>query len=141
MRVLAVVLLIPLSLAGSINAQGSPPEQVSVAVTTVNVRDTPSIRADTLLIWNRNERSRPIGHAIKSCVKAGSGGLLGAGVMTCTITIVLPLGKLVATGIVHDVHRYSLVITGGTRRYEGVTGPLFVRSVAADGIRRLTFTL
>lgn len=145
-KIAAVAILAMLALVGAVSGQTTPdatvpPEQVSVAVTTAKVREGLNTRADTLLLWNRNERSLPIGHAIKTCVKAGQGDLLGRGVMNCTMSIVLPLGKLTAVGIVHNLRRYTLVITGGTGIYEGTTGPLFVRSVSGDGVRRLTFTL
>lgn len=136
------VALIALAVGSTAGAQSAAPtaKAVSVAMTVAVVRDGLETRSDTLLLWNRNERSRPIGHAIKSCIKTGSGGILGGGVMSCVLVIVLPLGKVVATGIVHDVRRYTLTITGGTGVYEGARGPLFVRRVA-DGVRRLTFHL
>lgn len=120
--------------------QPKPKEQVSIAVTTVAVRESSNTRSDALLLWNRNQRSLPIGHAIKACIKAGGGGIFGRGVMSCTISLYFPLGKVVASGVVHNINRYTLVITGGTGEYEGVSGPLFVRRVG-DGVRRLTFAV
>lgn len=131
-----IVALAAVSVAGAQSA--NPPRTVSIAVTTALVRDGLETRSDTLLLWNRNERDRPIGHAIKSCIKVGSGGILGNGVMTCTLLLSLPLGKVVATGIVHDIHRYTLTVTGGSGVYEGAHGPVFVRPVA-NGVRRMTF--
>lgn len=141
----AALVLMPLLLVGIGRAQTMPePQQqqkfVSVAVTAVRVYETRSTRADTLLLWNRNVRDRPIGHAIKTCVKAGVGDILGGGVMNCQLVIWLPLGKIIAGGTVHNLGRYTLVITGGTGVYEGVTGPMFVSRIA-DGVRRLTFKL
>lgn len=60
--------------------------------------------------------------------------------MNCQLVLSLPLGKVIAVGTVHNLARYTLVITGGTGVYRGVTGPMFVRRVA-DGVRRLTFEL
>lgn len=138
----ALVLLTAMARASRIQepAQSTAPKPVSVAVTTIAVRETSHTRTDVLLLWNRNERTTPIGHAIKACIKAGSGDILGGGLMSCSLTLSLPLGKLTAAGIVHSLARYTLVITGGTGVYEGTTGPLFVRR-EADGVRRLTFAI
>ncbi len=113
---------------------------ISVAATTAAVRDGRETRADVLLLWNRNIRTTPIGNAVKTCVKFGSGGISGGGLMNCVISLQMPNGKIVASGTVHDTSRYTLVTTGGTGEYEGVRGPLFVRRVA-DGVLRLTFTI
>lgn len=138
-------LLIPAAVATAVAAAQDPqqqqrPPQVSIAVTVASVRDGPETRTDVLLLWNRNVRTTPIGHGVKACAKAGFGGIVGGGLMSCTLTLHLPTGKVTASGIVHSLDRYTLVITGGTREYEGVSGPLFVRRVG-DGLRRLTFTL
>lgn len=149
MRIAAVALLVALVLS-SITAQvvygqepnpTAPPERVSVAVTTASARDTPHTRANTLLLWNRNVRTTPIGHGVESCIKVGYGGLLGDGILSCDLTLALPLGKLTATGIIHGFRRYTIVITGGTGAYVKAHGPLFVRSVTGDGVRRLTFSV
>ena len=134
-------LLLPCAIAGAGVRQDHPQRAVvSVALTTASVRDGYETRTDVLLVWNRNIRSTPIGHVIKACIKAGQGGILGGGLMSCTMTLQMPTGKISAAGIVHSLNRYTLVITGGTREYEGVSGPLFVRR-EADGVRRLTFTI
>lgn len=145
---LAAVALISLGLISFTGlAAGQPPNQeprlrhVSVAVTTAAVRATEHTRTDLLLLWNRNERTTPIGHGVMGCVRAASGGVLGGGLLSCNLTLALPLGKLVASGIVHNMRRFTLVITGGTGVYKEASGPLFVRSVSGNGVRRLTFTL
>lgn len=112
---------------------------VRISVTTADVRETRDLRTDILLLWNRNERSTPIGHAVKSCVKIGNGGILGhGGVLSCQMTLSLPLGKVAAQGIVHNLYRYTMVVTGGTGVYEGASGPLFVRR-GGEGVRQMTF--
>lgn len=144
MSVVAVatgILVAVIAAVGITNARTSSHNHVTVSVTTVSVRDRSETRVDTLLLWNRNERVGPIGHAVKSCVKGGSGGILGGGIMSCDLVVSLPLGKVVATGIVHNLRRYTLTITGGTGRYLKAKGPLFVRSVSGDGVRRLTFAV
>ena len=112
--------------------------KVSVAVTAIGVEESRDMRTDLLLLWNRNVRSRPIGHGLKACIKTRQGDLRGGGLMSCTLTLSLPRGKVSAAGIVHNINRYTLVITGGTGVYATASGPLFVRRVG-DGIRRLTF--
>jgi hypothetical protein len=117
-------------------------DTVSVAVTTAAAREAPGTRSNFVLLWNRNIRTTPIGHGVEACVKVGRrGGFLGASLLSCDLTLVLPLGKVTATGIVHGFRRYTLVITGGTGAYLTAQGPLFVRSVTGDGVRRLTFQL
>lgn len=111
---------------------------VSLAVTTAVVRDGFETRTDVLLLWNRNVRTTPIGHAVKACIKAGGSDILGGGIMSCSLTLHLPKGKVAATGIVHNLARYTMIVTGGTGLYEGAHGPLFVRRVG-DGVRRMTF--
>lgn len=148
MRIAAVAMLLAVLVAFAGFAYAQDPTQshsqgrlVSVAVTTASVRVTIGTRSDVLLLWNRNERTTPIGHALKSCIRARSLDVFGEGLMGCTMTLSLPLGKITASGIVHNLRRYTLVITGGTGVYQGVTGPLFVRSETGAGVRRLTFTL
>ena len=145
----AVILILLLALFAGTAAIAQEPaparaktsRHVSIAITTADVRQTFATRTDVLLLWNRDERSRPIGHGVKACIKAGTGGILGSGLMSCGLSLDLPLGKVTASGTVHDARRYTLVITGGTGVYEGATGPLFVRGVAGDGVGRLTFTI
>lgn len=115
------------------------PSLVRLAVTTADVRETPDLRTDVLLLWNRDERNTPIGHAVKSCVKVGTGGILGhGGILSCSLTLSLPLGKVTAAGVIHHFYNYTLVLTGGTGIYEGASGPLFVRR-DAEGVRQMTF--
>lgn len=119
-------------------AQNQQPAVVSVSVTAAAVRDGTETRTDVLLLWNRNIRSTPIGHAVKSCVKGGRGGIFGNGLMSCVLTLNMPEGKVIASGVVHGLDRYTLAITGGTGSYVDARGPLFVRRIG-DGLRRLTF--
>ena len=111
---------------------------VSIAITAIGVEESRDMRTDLLLLWNRNVRSSPIGHGLKACIKTRQGDLRGGGLMSCTLTLSLPKGKVSAAGIVHNINRYTLVITGGTGVYATASGPLFVRRVG-DGVRRLTF--
>lgn len=142
MRYIAVAILTLMlsSVDGAVAQDPATPAPVHLAVTTAAVRDGFEMRTDILLLWNRNIRTTPIGHAIKSCIKVGSGGILGGGIMSCSMTLHLPRGKVAASGVVHSLNRYTMVLTGGTGLYEGVHGPLFVRRVG-DGVRRMTFTV
>lgn len=146
MRLVAVAFLAILVVVQIGSAQSStpslprPPEHIGLAATVVDVRETDEMRTDLTLLWNKNLRSRPIGHGVLTCTKIGSGGILGGGISQCTATYQLPLGKIAAQGIIHGRGRYTLVITGGTARYKDASGTLFVRRVA-DGVRRLTFSL
>lgn len=137
--VAAIALLTAAGIATQVGFGQRAPDRVSVSVTTADVRESTSKRTDVLLLWNLNVRNAPIGHAVKACIKAGSGGLLGGGLLSCDLTISLPLGKVTATGIVHNLRRYTLVVTGGTGAYANAHGPLFVRSTTGNGVRRLTF--
>lgn len=145
MKVIAVMIAVLLALLGLVTqtqAQSRAELQqkrVSVAVTTAAVRISGDTRTDVLLLWNRDIRTSPIGHAVKACIRAGAGGVLGSGLMSCNLTVSLPLGKVVAAGVVHSLQRYTLVTTGGTGVYRRVSGPLHVRSITGDGVRRMIF--
>lgn len=136
---LCIVVIIGIAAAVA-PAQTDPVSTISVSATVVDVRETDDMRTDLTLLWNRNIRSRPIGHGILTCTKVGAGGILGRGISNCMATYSLPLGKISVQGILHSYARYTLVITGGTGRYKGADGTLFVRRVA-NGVRRLTFVL
>lgn len=135
--VAAIVLFFAIAIAIAGDAVAQPrPALVSVAVTTASVRDGVETRVDSLLIWNRNIRTTPIGSGIKWCIKVDYNRTLAG----CTIILSLPKGKVAAAGIVHNYGRYTFVLTGGTGVYVGVRGPLFVTRIA-DGVRRFTFTV
>jgi hypothetical protein len=131
--------VIALSLVAMVGAQ-DPIQRISVSATTADVRESRNNRSDILLLWNTGVRDRPLGHAVLACVKVGSGGLLGQGLLSCDATIVMPLGKITAMGLVHSHRRFTLVVTGGTGQYKGATGVLFLRT-ASSGVRRLTVEL
>lgn len=146
MRFAAVALLV-FVVAGVASAQSpqpagppAPPSQITLAATVVDVRESTDMRSDIVLLWNRTIRSRPVGHAVLTCAKVGTGGVLGGGIWNCIGVYQLPLGKISTQGILHGYNRYTLVITGGTGRYKGVSGSLFVRRVA-EGQRKLIFSL
>lgn len=148
MKTAAVTIIVLIAFFGlAAQTSGQKPgedqrKRISVLLTTAAVRTTEHTRTDVLLIWNRQIRDSPIGNAIKSCIEGGTGGILGKnGLMTCTLIVQLPLGKVAASGVIHNVRRYTLVTTGGTGIYEQVSGPLYVRSVAGDGVRRMTFSI
>lgn len=134
--VIAISVVLVLTGVGSA-AQDS---RVSVAASTVRIRETHDVRSYIQLLWNRDIRTRPIGHAVISCFKLGTGGLLGSGLFQCVGTYVLPLGKIVVQGLVHSYERYTLAITGGTGVYADAGGQLFGRRVG-PGVQRLVFTL
>lgn len=119
------------------------PERVQLAVTTVAVRSSFDVRSDVLLLWNRDLRSRPIGSGVKSCVRVsgGNSGIIGGGLYNCVLSLVLPLGKIQAAGVVHDLRRYTIVITGGTGAYVHASGPLVVVKHPGSDVRSLTFTV
>jgi hypothetical protein len=133
--------MVMLGAAAGSGAQTAPtPRTITLAATVVDVRESADMRSDLVLLWNRNVRSRPLGHGVLTCTKVGTGGLLGGGISNCVGTYQLPLGKIAVQGILHGYARYTLVVTGGTSRYKDAQGTLFVRRVA-DGVRRLTFLL
>jgi hypothetical protein len=137
---LASVVILALSVVAMVGAQDPARQLISVSATTVDVRESRNNRSDILLLWNTDVRDRPLGHAVIACVKVGSGGLLGKGLMSCDMTIVMPLGKVTATGLIHSHRRFTLAVTGGTGRYKGANDVLFVRA-DSSGVRRLTVRL
>lgn len=136
--VISVLLIFALTIQFASAARSD--NRISISATVVDVRESDDMRTDLTLLWNRDIRHRPIGHGAITCTKVGFGGILGGGVSNCNAVYQLPLGKISTQGILHGYGRYTMVITGGTGIYKGVSGTLFVRRVA-DGVRRLTFKL
>ena len=126
-----VLLLVLAVMAGTLGgASGAQATPVRISATLEVARVTNGARSDFLYLWNRNERATPIGHAVLTCARLGAGGVLGRGIANCYMYLSLPLGKVTAAGLIHNFSRYTLVVTGGTDRYIGVRGPLFVRRVS-----------
>jgi len=132
----------PLALAATTSGQTptAPSSRIAISATVADVREVFNNRSDILLLWNRDVRARPLGHAIVSCDELGEGGIAGAGLEHCMATYVLPLGKITAQGIIHSRSRYTLVVTGGTGVYLGAQGHLFTRRIG-PGVKRIIFDL
>lgn len=139
---LAAVAIIAFALTAAFigRAGGQTPSRIDIASTVVDVRETEDVRTDILLLWNREVRSRPIGHAVVSCFELGAGGIAGDGFENCTAFYQLPLGKITAAGEIHARSHYTLVVTGGSGAYKGAVGHLFTIRVG-PGLKRVTFNL
>lgn len=115
----------------TIQAQ-NPPAVVRVVATITGVSVRGDHRSHYYLLWNRNVRTRPIGHAAMSCFHIFRSGDLttASSFAQCVVTISLPLGKLSANGLIHTYARWTLIIVGGTNRYVAAAGPLFARRLS-----------
>ena len=121
-------------------ANGQTTSRIEIASSLVSVRESEDVRTDILLLWNREVRTRPIGHAVVSCFEIHAGGIAGDGFENCTAYYQLPLGKITAAGEIHARNHYTLVITGGSGAYKGAAGHLFTLRVG-PGLKRVTFNL
>lgn len=127
---LTLVVFVALSITTVAGSQSTddPPYQVSTfSARVVDVRETSRLRTDILQLWRPTGRGIPLGHGVLDCHKIGTEGILGSGVSSCDGIFVLPLGKFTGSGLLHSFSRYTLVLTGGTGRYEGADGVLFVK--------------
>lgn len=132
---LAVGVLLTIS-----RAEAQATGEISVTATVADARNRFGTTTTVLRLWNRSLTSVPIGHVFVVCHRLGAGGVLGGGVSQCQATFQFPLGKLTASGIRHSLRHYTLVVTGGTRRYIGATGSV-TRFPAAGGEVRFIFHL
>ncbi len=71
-------------------------------------------------LFNRRLKSAPIGHAEYVCT------FTGRLTRSCTVTIFMPRGRLIAGGSIHYRELYELAILGGTRLYDDARGTLTV---------------
>lgn len=71
-------------------------------------------------VFNRRITSKPIGTAQFICT------FMRGNTRMCTMTVTLPRGELVATGVVRYRQFYDLAITGGTRLYDDARGTLTI---------------
>lgn len=108
--------------------------KISITTTLEAVQRGPAAEARYFLLWNKNIRTRPIGHSLYGCERIDSIG------RSCVATYVLPLGKIGASGMVHGFDSYTLIITGGTRRYLDADGTVTARRVG-PGTYALSFSL
>lgn len=138
MRVVLAVMVVGLVLAAT--AQGQVGAQMRLTARTVDVRETTGVRSDVLLLFNKNVRVAPIGHAVLSCFTLGTGGILGGGVAHCVATYAMPLGTFTAQGVLHSFRRYTLTITGGRGFYANASGYVFARRIG-PGVMRLAVNL
>lgn len=119
LRMIAVIVVLTLAMPYSLSAQVEPsPRKVRIHLTSTLERVTINGGSYSYfyLLWNRRLRSRPLGHAFYQCQR------IMARMFTCTSIFILPLGKITAMGSLHGFDRYSLVITGGSKRYIGADG-------------------
>lgn len=146
MRLLAVAIAVAaLLLAVGASAQRAGPipivqGRISITATPATVRVDGATVSSIMRLWNRALSAVPIGNATIVCRSIGTGGVLGNGLDDCRATYVLPLGKITASGVRHNPRFYSLVITGGTRRYVGISGSV-IRRPERPRESRLVFIL
>jgi hypothetical protein len=71
-------------------------------------------------LFNKRIKSAPIGRSEYLCT------FLSSRVRSCTVTITLPKGRVVAGGTIGYLELYELAILGGTRLYDNARGTLTV---------------
>ena len=139
--IIAVTLTVLLVTLGASAQSNGAASVISVEATLLSVTDTGrEARSDLLLLWNRDVRPTPIGHAAISCRKFHRDFAVGRNIYNCFGTYVLPLGKIAVQGIAHGLQRYTFVITGGTGAYVGKNGTMFSRRIG-PGTLRVSFRL
>jgi hypothetical protein len=79
--------------------------------------DTEIVRSN---LFNKRLKSRPIGQAEYVCT------FTGPRTRSCTATIFMPRGRLIAGGSIRYQELYELAILGGTRLYDDARGTLTV---------------
>lgn len=79
--------------------------------------DTEIVR---LNLFNKRIKRQPIGHADYVCT------FVTSGTRSCTVTVFLPKGRLVAGGSIRFPELYELAVLGGTRLYDNARGTLTV---------------
>jgi hypothetical protein len=94
-------------------------------VTRVRVNNPgPGRMGDTEIVkqnlFNKKIKSKPIGTSDYLCT------FTGRRTRSCTVTIELPKGRIVAGGTVGFLELYELAILGGTRLYDNARGTLTV---------------
>src|SRR5215210_778013 len=82
-------------------------------------------------LFNKRIRSKPIGHSDYVCT------FITAGTRSCTATIFLPRGRLVAGGSIRYPRLYELAVLGGTRLYDNARGTLTVTQTTAKPRRAI----
>jgi hypothetical protein len=81
------------------------------------VGDTEIVLAN---LFNRRLKSKPIGQAEYVCTFTGSL------TRSCTATIFMPRGRIIAGGSIRYQELYELAVLGGTRHYDDARGTLTV---------------
>jgi hypothetical protein len=77
--------------------------------------DTEIVRVN---LFNKRIKRQPIGHADSVCTYVTSQ------TRSCSVTIFLPKGRLVAGGSIRFPEFYELAVLGGTRRFDNARGTL-----------------
>lgn len=84
-----------------------------------------------LRLFGSSSSSRPIGHAVLTCMSVGSGE------RSCIATYILPRGTLETSGILKTRLFYTQAVTGGTGLYDNARGTLTVTAKSFKPRREL----
>jgi hypothetical protein len=84
-----------------------------------------------LTLYGSKSPTRPIGHAVVTCLDVGSGE------QTCDGSYVLPKGTLETAGILRTRLFYTQAIVGGTGLYDNARGTLTVTAKALSPRREI----
>lgn len=84
-----------------------------------------------LSLFGSSRKSRPIGHAVITCIDVGQNE------RSCSGTYILPRGMIQTAGILKTRLLYVQAITGGTGVYDNARGTLTVTATALKPRREL----
>jgi hypothetical protein len=89
-------------------------------VTHLGGDSTGGVDIARMTLYGSSSTTRPIGHAVITCMDVGSGE------QTCDGSYVLPKGTLETSGILRTRLFYTQAITGGTGLFDNARGTLTV---------------
>lgn len=85
-----------------------------------------SIRFAAYALYNKPRYSNAIGNSISRCSSVGRRRTLPKGTQLCTNVYRLPLGQVIAMGLVTSPIYYKMAITGGTGEYKNIGGEVLI---------------
>ncbi len=91
-----------------------------IRLTHIGGDATGGVDVARMTLFGSSSATRPIGHAVITCMDVGSGE------QTCQGTYVLPKGTLETTGILRTRLFYTQAIVGGTGLFDNARGTLTV---------------
>jgi len=127
-RIRGVAIIVTLLFLGTAVASATPPKvvrgqsQITVTTQTIKQESFERFSITAFAIYNKNISPYAIGNGIIRCLHISHKRTLPAGTMTCLAVFRMPLGQIIAGGLVTSRVYYRLAIAGGTGAYANVGG-------------------